>query len=67
MKTELKVTGMTCAMCAKHVTEAIASVDKVTNVEVDLAAGKATFDLNGGNVNDILSAIEEEGYKAQEA
>ncbi len=67
MKTTLNVTGMTCAMCAKHVGEAIESVEGVTNVEVDLASGVATFELGSGSMEKIIEAIEEEGYEAVEA
>lgn len=39
---QLKVGGMTCQNCARHVKEALLAVPDVTQVEVDLAAGQAT-------------------------
>lgn len=36
-----RITGMTCGGCAKHVEKALRSVEGVTNVVVDLAAGTA--------------------------
>jgi copper chaperone len=65
MKT-LKISGMTCGNCRKHVAEAIASVPGVSNVQVSLETGIATFDLGGANTQQVLEAIEEEGYQAQE-
>lgn len=40
-----KVIGIDCAMCAKPVTDAIASVAGVKNVQLDWKAGRATVDV----------------------
>ena len=42
MQTELKIEGMMCAHCQKHVNDALAQMDGVTAVEVNLEAGTAT-------------------------
>ena len=41
MQTELKIKGMMCAHCQKHVNDALAKMDGVTAVEVNLEAGTA--------------------------
>jgi copper chaperone len=67
MQTTLKVTGMTCGMCVKHVTEAIESVPGVSSVQVDLASGTATLNPGEASIESIIDAIQEEGYEAEEA
>ena len=41
MEKTLKIEGMMCAHCQKHVTEALSGMDGVTAVDVDLAGGTA--------------------------
>jgi Cu+-exporting ATPase len=41
MQTELKIEGMMCAHCQKHVNDALLKMDGVTAVEVNLEAGTA--------------------------
>ena len=41
MQTELKIEGMMCAHCQKHVNDALTKMDGVTAVEVNLEAGTA--------------------------
>ena len=41
MQTELKIEGMMCAHCQKHVNDALSKMDGVTAVEVNLEAGTA--------------------------
>jgi copper chaperone CopZ len=38
---ELKIQGMTCGGCVKHVTKALQSVPGVAHVDVDLVSGRA--------------------------
>jgi Cu+-exporting ATPase len=65
-RTELRVTGMTCNNCARHVTEAIQSVPGVRSASVALEAGRATVRWNAGpDVPAVLSAIAAAGYKAR--
>jgi copper chaperone len=62
MKTTLKVSGMTCQNCVKHVREALESLEGISNVHVDLGAGQASFEGSGAEA--AIAAITEEGYEA---
>ncbi|WP_246415252.1 heavy metal translocating P-type ATPase [Megasphaera hominis] len=46
MKTTLKIEGMMCQHCQKHVHEALAAMDGVTAVSVDLEGKKAEVETN---------------------
>ena len=68
--TELTVTGMTCANCARHVTEAIQSVPGVRTATVRLEASQASVRWAVGaepNVPAVIHALEEAGYGASVA
>ena len=41
MEIELKIEGMMCAHCQKHVHEALSKIEGVTEVQVDLEGKKA--------------------------
>jgi len=41
---EIKVKGMSCAHCVAAMTKAVASLPGVTNVKVDLAEGRVSYD-----------------------
>ncbi len=59
----LKIEGMTCNHCVMAVKNALESVPGTGNVKVDLEKGLATLE-SGANTADLISAVEEEGYKA---
>lgn len=63
--TEFTIQGMTCGHCKKAVEEALASVEGVTRVDVDLDAGHAR--VEGGDVARLVAAVAEEGYTATPA
>jgi len=66
--TDLAITGMTCANCARHVTEAIQSVSGVHSVNMSLDAHQATVRWAPGSAHDlnaVIKAVEEEGYGAR--
>ncbi len=66
-KAVLKVEGMMCDHCVKHVTKACLSVKGVTSADVDLATGTATILFeNGTDLNAVKLAIEDAGYEAKE-
>jgi copper chaperone len=67
MQTKLKINGMTCEMCVRHVTTALQSVPNVKSAVVDLHAGEATVDHDNASVEAMKIAVEEEGYEAQDA
>ena len=63
------VEGMSCASCVGRVERAIAKVDGVESVSVNLATERATVQMNDANANAELStsitqAIEKAGYQA---
>ena len=64
MKKVLIVEGMMCAHCQKHVHDALAKMDGVTDVTVDLEGGKAdvkaTHDISE---DDFRKVIEDAGYE----
>ena len=65
--TEFAVTGMTCANCARHVTEAIQSVPGVSSATVRLEANRASVRWAAGAEQDmaaVIHAVEEAGYGA---
>ncbi|NDF67572.1 MAG: copper-binding protein [Actinobacteria bacterium] len=60
---DLKISGMTCQNCVRHVKEAISEVSGVKSVEVSLENASAKissdFDLDRGA---LKSAVHEAGY-----
>lgn len=59
----LTIDGMTCASCVQRVERAIARVDGVSSVSVNLATEKATIQANPGlDYPAVVSAIEKMGY-----
>lgn len=64
MEKTLKIEGMMCAHCQKHVHDALAKMDGVTDVTVDLEGGKAdvkaTHDIPEA---DFRKVIEDAGYE----
>ncbi len=64
-KTDIRIGGMTCAMCSKAVEESLGKLDGVSSAEVNLASEKArvTFDPKRANPSDMKKAIEGAGYQ----
>jgi Cu+-exporting ATPase len=65
---ELAISGMTCANCARHVTEAIQSVPGVQSASVNLEARQAFVRWSSGserNIPAIIHAVESAGYGAK--
>ncbi|MCJ7552222.1 MAG: heavy-metal-associated domain-containing protein [Anaerolineae bacterium] len=63
---KLKVNGMSCMMCVKHVTHALQGVDGVTDVAVSLDAGgtaTVTFDPAKANLASFTAAVAEADYE----
>lgn len=65
MITSLRVAGMTCNGCVKHVGEALRAIPGVQAVDVDLTAGRAkvAHDVTV-EVAALLAAVDEAGYEA---
>lgn len=66
--TTLKVDGMTCGHCVRSVTNAIGALDGVQSTNVELQSGHATvvFDDSRLSARDLVSAVMDEGYTAEE-
>ena len=62
----LKIGGMTCANCQKHVGDALREVPGVASASVDLAFHRAsvTYDPAKAKVEDLVAAVERSGYEA---
>ncbi len=68
--TELLVTGMNCANCARHVTEALLSVPGVAGADVSLQEERARVRWQAGsegNIAALLDAVAAAGYQAKPA
>ena len=63
----LKIDGMSCSACVGHVTKALESVAGVSNVSVDLERGSAHVEGQSLDLDELIAAVEEEGYEAQSA
>lgn len=63
----LKIGGMTCASCQKHVGEALRGVPGVASASVDLVFHRAsvTYDPQQAKVEDLVEAVRKSGYEAQ--
>ncbi len=64
MHVSLPVEGMTCASCVARVEKAIAKVEGISGVAVNLATEKATFDVDPAlfSVEALTSMVEKTGY-----
>ena len=60
----LKITGMTCAMCVQAVEKALSKLDGVSSVNVNLANETATIEYNEQiiSIEDLEKAISDTGY-----
>lgn len=59
----LRVNGMTCENCVRHVREALEQVPGVKSVQVDLAQNRATVE-GDADPQLLVAALDEEGYEA---
>jgi len=61
----IRVEGMTCASCVRHVEKAIRAVPGVTSAEVNLATERAEVTFAGpADLDRLVSAVREAGYDA---
>lgn len=65
-KTVLRVDGMTCGSCVRHVRSALGELDGVRAVDVQLREGKVTVEQKGqgASVTSMIEALREAGYEA---
>ena len=65
MLTTLRITGMTCNGCVRHVDKALRAVPGVSAVEVDLAKGAAkVVHEPPAEISALVAAVESAGYEA---
>ncbi|HEU4616384.1 MAG TPA: heavy metal-associated domain-containing protein [Kofleriaceae bacterium] len=65
MITTLRITGMTCNGCVRHVDKALRAVPGVTAVEVNLAEGSAkVVHEDSARNDDLVAAVHSAGYEA---
>ncbi|GAB3252443.1 heavy-metal-associated domain-containing protein [Arthrobacter pigmenti] len=58
------VQGMTCDHCAASVTEEVTKISGVTDVSVDVAAGRLTINSESPVSDEVVTeAVEEAGYE----
>ena len=63
MRTDITVTGMTCAHCVTAVTKELSALPGVTKVDVDLASGTVAIESAGPlHSAAIHAAVDEAGY-----
>jgi copper chaperone len=63
MNTTLRIQGMSCNHCVMAVTKALGKIDGISDVNVDLAKGEATFNKTDSvNMDYVKKQIEQEGY-----
>ncbi len=64
MTTTLTVEGMSCEHCQQSVADALAEVEGVTDVAVDLDGASATVE-GDADEDALVAAVDEAGYTAQ--
>jgi copper chaperone CopZ len=66
-ETRLKVRGMSCGSCVKHVTRALEGLAGVDSVQVSLEEGEArvVHDPTAADEAQFIQALSEEGYEAE--
>ena len=62
--TTYTVAGMTCSHCVDAVTEEVAKISGVTDVQVDLTSGAVTIaSASGVDQEAVAAAVDEAGYE----
>jgi len=66
-KMSLPIEGMTCASCVARVEKSISKIEGITDVAVNLATEKATFNIDKSKtgIDEIKKIVEEAGYKIE--
>ncbi|WP_028778458.1 copper ion binding protein [Shimazuella kribbensis] len=67
-KTLLSVNGMSCNHCVHAIEQAVGEIDGTKEIKVELAKKEVsvTFDDQKVNLDQIVDAIQEEGYVVEE-
>ncbi len=65
MITNLRITGMTCNNCVRHVDKALRGVPGVSNVQVSLEGKSAEVAHDDStSLDSLVKAVESAGYEA---
>lgn len=62
----LKVSGMSCGACVRHVSEALQGLAGVESVGVDLATGIVQVEGSADNAS-LIATLDDAGYPAEVA
>jgi len=67
---QLTIDGMTCASCVRRVENALKKVPGVTDAQVNLAARRASVEVNNKSMSDTLTdslvaAVKKVGYESE--
>ncbi|NQT74296.1 MAG: heavy-metal-associated domain-containing protein [Chloroflexi bacterium] len=64
MKTTIKVSGMSCANCVRHMSEALQGLDGIKDVQIDLPTGEVTFEkVDSVTMDEVATVVQEAGYQ----
>jgi copper chaperone CopZ len=58
----VQVNDMTCGHCAAAIEEAVAAVDALARLEIDLPSHRVQIQTRDANADSVLAAIREAGY-----
>ncbi|EEP73027.1 copper ion binding protein [Micromonospora sp. ATCC 39149] len=68
VSTTYEVQGMSCGHCANSVVTEVGAIGGVTDVRVDLAAGRVTVTSDGPlDTDTVRAAVDEAGYTLVDA
>lgn len=62
--TQFKIENMTCGGCARSVTATVKNVDAAAVVNIDVAT--KIVELDSQKLDDVLKALAEDGFPAQQ-
>lgn len=67
-KKQFEISGMTCAACARAVERTVNKLDGIIEADVNLASERLNvkYDENKLNIEEIIQAVENSGYGAEE-
>ena len=61
---EIQVKGMSCGHCAAAVTQALTSLPGISEVQVDLASGRVTYQSQGrASRDEVARVVKTAGYE----
>ena len=63
LDTKINVSGMTCNHCKQSVTDAVLSIENVSDVNIDLDSGNVFISGENINMEKLYQAIEKIGFK----